>query len=182
MQLTTSEDPRRFAQIWVSAATGEWVVREGSLGRVGRLRETGLDADATTAAQLAAPYLTQGYVEADVDRYDHVVVQFPMRNSAYDRRLVERASEWIDLAMDERGLGYVDGHDRGKRASDGRIVINLFLRAKDGELGAVAAMAALRKGAADANRATIAHRGVDEGDWTLRYERSSGKLPGGFSL
>ncbi|RGE18989.1 hypothetical protein [Leucobacter sp. wl10] len=182
MQLITDEDPPRFVQIWPSEATGEWVVREGVLGRAGRLRETGLDPASSPLDELTAPYLERAYAEADVDRYDYVVIQFPMRNSAYDRRLIERASEWLDQYLDERGLGYVDGYDRGKRESGGRIVVNIFARAKDGELGSVAAMAALRKGAADATRATIAHRGVDVDDWTIRYERSSGKLPGGFSL
>ncbi|MGC3955997.1 MAG: hypothetical protein QM804_17420 [Propionicimonas sp.] len=182
MQLVTATDPPRFAQLWPSSSTGEWVVREGTLGRTGRLRETGLDAATTPIEELAAPYFAQGYTEAEVDRYDQVVVQFPMRNSGYDRRLIERATSWLDNCLDERGLGYVDGHDRGRRISDGRIVVNLFARVKDGELGCVAALAALRKGAADASRATIAHRGSDAEEWTVRYERSSGKLPGPFSL
>ncbi len=182
MQLVTADEPPRFAQVWPSSATGEWVVREGTLGRAGRLRETGLSPATTPIDELVAPYFAHGYVEADEDRYDHVVVQFPTRNSAYDRRLIDQASDWLDAYLDERGLGYVDGHDRGKRFSDGRIVVNLFARAKDGELGCVAAMAALRKSAADANRATIAHRAADAEPWTVRYERSSGKLPGPFSL
>ncbi len=182
MQLITSVEPRRFAQIWLSDTTGEWVVREGTLGRAGRLRETGLFPESMPIEQLAVPYLTKGYVEVDEDHYDWVVVQFPMRNSAYDGRLIEHASEWLDSVLDERGLGYVDGHDRGKRASDGKIVVNIYARVKDGELGAEASMAALRKGRADHTRATIAHRSAVSQDWTLRYERSSGKLPGPFSI
>lgn len=182
MQLVTTDEPPRFAQIWPSAASGEWVVREGTLGRAGRVRETGLRPESMPIEELAAPYLAKGFVEVDEERYDWVVVQFPTRNSAYDRRLIERASEWLDAVLDERGLGYVDGHDRGKRAGDDKIVVNVYARVKDGELGAVTAMAALRKGAADHTRATIAHRAPDGEDWILRYERSSGKLPGPFSL
>lgn len=182
MQLITSGEPRRFAQIWPSGSTGEWVVREGTLGRAGNLRETGLSPDSTPIEQLAAPYLSKGFVEVAEDGYDYVVIQFPMRNSAYDQRLIGRATQWLDAYLDERGLGFVDGHDRGKRLSDGKIVINIFARVKDGDLSAVAAMAALRKGAADATRATIGYRPVDADEWTLRYVRTSGKLPGPFSL
>lgn len=182
MQLVTKEEPRRFAQIWPSEATGEWVVREGTLGRAGKVRETGLSPNSTPIEQLAAPYRAKGFIEVGEDGYDHVVIQFPTRNSAHDRRHIAHATEWVDAYLDERGLGYVDGYDRGKRANDGRIVVNIFARVKDGELGAVAAMAALRKGAADATRATIAYRTADADEWTLRYERSAGKLPGPFSL
>lgn len=182
MQLVTDDAPRRFAQIWPSVLTGDWVVREGTLGRAGSVRETGLTPESTPIDQLAAPYLEKGFIEVDDDGRDVVVIQFPMRNSAYDRRLIERATEWLDVFLDERGLGLVDGHDRGARAGDGRIVINIFAHVVDGELGATAAMAALRKGAADATRATIAHRTADADDWTLCYERTSGKLPGAFRL
>ncbi|WP_202343118.1 hypothetical protein [Leucobacter chromiireducens] len=41
--LVTTDTPRRFVQIWSSEATGEWMVREGTLGQAGRVRETGLD-------------------------------------------------------------------------------------------------------------------------------------------
>lgn len=182
MQLVTVEKPQRFAQIWPSGATGEWVVREGTLGRVGRIRETGLSSQSTPLNELATPYFARGFVEVDPASYAWVVVQFPTRNSAADRRLIEHAGEWLDSTLDERGLGYLDGHDRGKRASDGKIVVNMYARVKDGELGAEAAMAALRKGRADATRATIAYRGSNESEWIVRYERSSAKLPGPFSI
>lgn len=182
MQLVTVEEPRRFAQIWPSGATGEWVVREGTLGRVGRIRETGLSPQSTPLNELAAPYFARGFVEVDPTSYAWVVVQFPTRNSTADRRLIEHAGNWLDSTLDERGLGYLDGHDRGKRASDGKIVVNMYARVKDGELGAEAAMAALRKGRADATRATIAYRDSNESEWVVRYERSSAKLPGQFSI
>ena len=111
MQLVKIGEPRRFTQIWESGATGEWVVREGTLGRAGRLRETGLRPDATPIEELAAPYLAKGYVEFDEDNYDWVVIQFPCRDSRYDQKLLERASERLDVVLDERGLGYVDGYD-----------------------------------------------------------------------
>ncbi|MFK4762968.1 hypothetical protein ACI3KS_18730 [Microbacterium sp. ZW T5_45] len=141
-----------------------------------------MNPESTPIDQLAAPYLDKGFIEVDDDGRDVVVIQFPMRNSAYDCRLIERATEWLDVFLDERGLGFVDGHDRGARAGDGKIVINIFARVVDGELGATAGMAASRKGAADAAHATIAHHAADADDWTLRYERTSGKLPGAFRV
>lgn len=97
MQLMNTEAPHRFAQIWVSEATGEWVVR-------------------------------------------------------------------------------------GRRGGDGKIVVNIYARVLSGDLGTEAAMAALRAGCADATRATIAFRRADEDEWTVRYERTSGKLPGPFAI
>lgn len=182
MQLVTADSPRRFAQIWASAATGEWVVREGTIGRAGTVRETGLNPDAVTIERLAAPYLSKGYVPADEDRYAHVVVQFPAGDSTADRRLIARATEWLELFLDERGLGYVDGFDRGYRGGDSVVVVNIFARVCDGELGSVAAMAALRKGRVAETRATIAHRGADVEGWTVRYERVAAKIAGPFSL
>lgn len=88
----------------------------------------------------------------------------------------------MSATLDERGLGYVDGHDRGKRASDGKIVVNIYALVKDAELGAMAVMAALRNGRADATRATIAHRGQDDREWVVRFERRAGKIPGPFSI
>ncbi|WP_202381027.1 hypothetical protein [Leucobacter chromiireducens] len=55
-------------------------------------------------------------------------MQFPARTSAADRRHIEHASEWLDAVLDERGLGSVDGHERGKRVSDGQMVVNIFAR------------------------------------------------------
>ncbi len=46
----------------------------------------------------------------------------------------------------------------------------------------VTAMAALRKARADATRATVAHRRRDQEEWTVRYERTAGKLPGDFVI
>lgn len=59
-------------------------------------------------------------MEVDEDFHDYVVVQFPTRTSAFDRRHIEHVTEWLAAHLDERGLGYVDGHDRGKRVSDER--------------------------------------------------------------
>jgi hypothetical protein len=182
MHLVTSDEPRNFVQVWPSETTGEWVVREGTLGRAGKVRETGLSAKTTPIEQVVASYQAKGFVEVDEHDYDYVVVQFPTRSSAFDRRHIVHVTEWLDAYLDERGLGYVDGHDRGKRVSDGKIVVNIFAWALDGELGSVTAMAALRKGAADPTRATIAYRSAGDDDWVLRYERTAGKLPGSFSL
>ncbi|MGW8484153.1 hypothetical protein ACWGJP_13560 [Microbacterium sp. NPDC055903] len=182
MQLRTTTLPTAFAQIWPSASTGEWVVREGTVGKAGTLRETGLDAATTPIGGLAAPFFDRGFVEVDGEALDHLVVQFPMRDAASDRRLIGHATEWLDAVLDERGLGTTTGHDRGKRLSDGRIVVNVFARVLDAERGASAAMSALRKGRADASRATIATRAPAEDEWEVRYERTSGRLPGAFSL
>ncbi|WP_394159406.1 hypothetical protein [Galactobacter valiniphilus] len=132
MDLFLAGEPRRFVQIWPSLETGEWIVREGLLGRAGRLTETGLRPEA--------------------------------------------------VPVEERGRGYVDGWDRGKRAGDGKLVCHVFARSMDGELGAVAAMAALKWRRSDPQRATIAHRSHDGEEWTVRYERVNGKLPGPFVL
>ncbi|WP_440311857.1 hypothetical protein [Leucobacter chromiireducens] len=35
---------------------------------------------------------------------------------------------WLDAVLDARGLGSIDGHERGKRASDGQMVVNIFAR------------------------------------------------------
>lgn len=175
-------DPLRFATVWESQGTGEWVVREGTVGRAGRLTETGQFPASTELGALTAPFLDRGYVPRNDDKLDWVVVQFPLRTAAYDRKLIERASEDLDQILDDRGLGYVDGWDRGKRFSDGKIVSNVFVKALDGELGAVACMAGLRVRGSDPQRATIGYRGANEDEWTLRYERTSGKLPGPFSL
>ncbi|WP_052460321.1 hypothetical protein [Microbacterium gorillae] len=184
MQLVTDDDPSRFVQIWESAGTGEWVIREGTLGRTGRLTETGRTPAEVSVAELAAPFLARGFREFPDDGYTaHVVVQFPTENAAYDRRLIAHATEWLDSVLDERGLGYVDGFDRGKRLSDRvKIVVNIFAFVKDGELGAVAAHAALKQGSADVNRAAIAWRDNSNDEWTVRYDRISRKLPGLFSL
>lgn len=182
MHLITTGTPRRFAQIWPSDATGEWVVREGSLGRAGRVRETGVHPASTPIDELAAPFLAAGFVEVAERDYGWVVAQFPTRNSAADRRLIEHAGEWIAGTLDERGLGFLDGHDRGKRGGDGKLVVNLFACVIDLDLGAQAVMSALRAGRADATRATIAHRRDDDDVWTVRYERTAAKLPGPFAL
>lgn len=172
----------RFVQLWVSAATGQWVRREGAVGRAGRLTELGLDAGATTAEELAAPYLADGFAAVDDDALDWVVVQYASQTKRRDDWLVEHASEWLAAVLDERGLGHVDGHDRGKRGSDGALVLNVYARVVDAEAGCTAALAALRKGRADEARASVAHRPPDGAEWTVRHERRSGRLPGGFSL
>lgn len=182
MQLIRPGEPRRFVQLWVSEATGQWVRREGVVGRAGTLSELGLDAGATTGAELAAPYLADGFAEVDDDALDWVVVQYASQTKRRDEWLIEHASEWLSAVLDERGLGYVDGHDRGKRGSDGALVVNLYARVSDAEAGCTSARAALRQGRADEPRASIAHRPAGGEQWTVRHERRSGKLPGGFSL
>jgi hypothetical protein len=182
VQLVRHGEPDRFVQIWVSEGTGEWVRRDGTVGRAGRVTELGLGAGASSAAELAAPYLADGFVEVDDDLRAWVVVQFPTRDKRYDERLVDHATEWLAAVLDERGLGYVDGYDRGKRGGDGRLVVNLYARVVDAEAGCEAAMAALRKGRADERRATIAHRPHDGAEWAVRYARTSGRLPGDFSI
>ncbi len=182
MQLVKEGEPHRFVQLWPSGSTGQWVRREGSLGRAGKVHEYLRDPDEVTVEELAAPYLADGYVEVQDESRDWVVVQFPSREKRYDERLVDHASEWLAAVLDERGLGYVDGYDRGKRGGDGKLVVNLYALVVDGELGCEAAMAALRKARADATRATVAHRRRDQDEWTVRYERTAGKLPGSFAV
>lgn len=182
VHLVTADAPRRFAQIWPSESTGEWVVREGTLGRAGRVRETGLDPATTPLSQLAAPFLDQGFQEVQDGHYEWVVAQFPAATAARDRTLIAHASEWIEATLDESGLGHLDGHDRGKRGDDGKIVVNIFAQVLDGNLGAEAVMAALRAGRADPTRASIGYRVADADIWTVRYERRSGKLPGPFRI
>ncbi|MDQ6523012.1 hypothetical protein RB608_05345 [Nocardioides sp. LHD-245] len=182
MQLVDDGEPSRFVQIWVSEGTGEWVRREGVLGRTGRITELGLAADASSAAELAAPYLADGFAEVDDEFRAWIVVQYPTRDKRSDERLIDHASEWLAAVLDERGLGYVDGYDRGRRGGDGRLVVNLYARVVDAGAGCEAAMAALRRGRADERRATIAHRPPDGEEWTVRYARTSGKLPGDFSI
>lgn len=99
MQLITNGVPRKFAQILVSGSTGEWVVREGTLGRTGRVHETNLPA-ATPIGEIAQPYFAKGFTEFDEGDYLWVVVQFPTRNSAAARRLIAQASDWIASTLD----------------------------------------------------------------------------------
>lgn len=180
MHLVRRGDPTTFAQIWPSAATGEWVIRRGTLGRAGTISETGLDASSVHIGDVAGPLLGDGHTEAE---YSHwVVVQFPTRSKSADLTLIRHATEWLEETLDARGLGIVDGFDRGKHSLTGKIVVNLYLLVVDAELGCQAAMAALRAGRADQQRATIAHREEDGEEWTVRYERTSGKFPGPFAI
>ncbi|GEB14989.1 hypothetical protein GUY44_01770 [Pimelobacter simplex] len=119
---------------------------------------------------------------SDADGLAWVVVQYPTQTKRRDDWLIDHASEWLGSVLAERGLGHVDGHDRGKRISDGALVVNIFARVSDAEAGCTAAMSALRQGRADERRATIAHRADDGDTWTVRYARTSGRLPGEFSL
>ncbi|XBB65814.1 hypothetical protein ABFU82_17060 [Nocardioides sp. WV_118_6] len=182
MQLIRPGEPRRFVQLWVSEATGAWVRREGVVGRAGQVTELGLAGEATAAAELAAPYLAEGFAEVDDAALDWLVVQWASQTKRRDDWLVEHAGQWLAAVLDERGLGYVDGHDRGKRGSDGALVLNVYVRVADAEAGRTAVLAALRQGRADEKRASIAHRAPDGAEWTVRHERTSGRLPGGFSL
>ncbi|RII42698.1 hypothetical protein DWB68_06010 [Galactobacter valiniphilus] len=182
MDLFLAGEPRRFVQIWPSLETGEWIVREGLLGRAGRLTETGLRPEAVPLEELAAPVLGRGFAEHDDELMDWVVIQFPAGRKSADEGLLRRAVEDVQQALEERGLGYVDGWDRGKRAGDGELVCHVFARSMDGELGAVAAMSALKWRRSDPQRATIAHRSHDGEEWSVRYGRVNGKLPGPFVL
>lgn len=67
MQLVSDSEPRKFAQLWESESTGEWVVREGTLVRAGRIRETGVSPDTAPLAEMAQPYLANGFREFDDD-------------------------------------------------------------------------------------------------------------------
>mgnify|MGYP005983445475 CR=1 FL=1 len=182
MDLFLAGEPRRFAQIWPSLETGEWIIREGVLGRAGTLTETGLRPEAVPVEELAAPFVERGYAAHDDELMDWVVIQFPAGRKSADEGLLRRTVEDVQLCLEERGLGYVDGWDRGKRAGDGKLVCNVFARVMDADLGAVAAMAALKWRRSDPQRATIAHRPHDIEEWTVRYERVNGKLPGAFVL
>lgn len=108
------------------------------------------------------------------------------RPRSRDRTLIAHASEWITATLDERGLDYLDGHDRGKRDGDGdgdgKILVSILARVLDGDLGAEAVMAALRADRADPTRTSIGYREADAEAWTVRYARRASALPGPFSI
>ncbi|MEV8183163.1 hypothetical protein [Specibacter sp. NPDC078692] len=157
------------------------MIRPGTVGRAGKHTETGLDPATTDIGNVIGQLLNDGYEEV-LEYQFWVVIQFPSKTKAADFRLIEHAEEWLAATLDERGLGYVDGHDRGKHSGTGKIVVNVYLRAIDAELGCLAAMSALRSGRADPQRATIAYRATLSEIWTVRYERTSGKFPREFGI
>ena len=178
--------PPRFATVWHDAGGGQWYLRRGTIGRASPATVIAGAADSATEQTLIEPYLSEGFRPfPDEDRAD-VVIQWPMRSltgNARDWWLLQRATDFLDAYLDERGLGYVDGHDSGRRlSSHGGFVQNLFCYVVDGNLGAQAAMSALRAGRIDATRATIAYSLAGSDDWTVRYERRSAKMPGPFTL
>lgn len=171
----------RFVQLWTSASTGELVQRRGTVGRIAPV----VDAPAPLP-ELSAQFVSQGYGVFPNDGWAQAVIQWPMRSltgDKRDRRLLERAHEWLETHLDERGLGYVDGFDRGRRlGTHGGFVQNIFLCAVDGPLASTSAMTCLRAARLDATRATIAFREDVEAPWTVRYDRKSDRLPGDFAL
>jgi hypothetical protein len=171
----------KFVQLWTSEATGDLVQRQGTLGRPAPVVEAAGNLGALTAS-----FIAKGYEELPDGGWAQVVVQWPMRSLAgttRDRWLLDRAMEHLEIHLDERGLGYVDGFDRGKRISpDEGSVQNVFINAVDGTLTSTAAMSSLRAVRLDATRASIAHRPNPDALWTVQYARKSNKLPGEFAI
>lgn len=94
-----------------------------------------------------------------------------------------RGVDSVEAHLTARGLGEVDGHDRGKRMGpDGGFVINLFCVVSDTEKAATSVMTCLRQRRLDSTRATIAVSPAGTDDYTVRYDRVSNKLPGAFHL
>lgn len=182
MQLIKAGKPMTFAQVWPSSSTGEWVIRKGRLGRAGTIEESGLDAESTDIAVVVDPLKEAGYVEVE-DYPVVVVVQFPIESLEAGLNMYEHANPRLEQTLDERGLGFVDGQDLGKRGGSDRLVLNIYLFVLDAELGCQAAMAALRNGRVSPQLATIGYRVAEsEEDWTLRYNRKNLKIPGAFDL
>lgn len=171
----------KFAQLWTSESTHELVQRLGTVGRAAPVVEA-----SESEAELSAQLIDEGYEPFPDSGWAQVVVQWPMKSlagTARDRWLLERAMEWVERHLDERGLGFADGFDRGRRMSPHEgWVQNLFLNVVDGPLASGAAMTCLRAARLDATRATIAHRQDAESDWIVQYDRKSNKIPGEFAL
>lgn len=173
--------PMRFVQVWTSSKTHELVQRQGTVGRIAPVAELPKGAE-----EPLATFLDQGYELFPDSGWAQVVVQWPMHSfngTVQDRRLLDRAQEWLECHLDERGLGNVEGHERGRRiGSSGGFVQNMYFNVVDGSLASTAAMTCLRTALLDATRASIAFRQDVESPWNVRYERKSNKLPGNFAL
>lgn len=179
--INRQSQPMTFVQLWTSGSTDEIVQRKGTVGRVSQVVEGEFDEAETRAA-----LLREGYEEFPEEGWAQVVVQWPMKSLAGNKRdqwFIENAMRHLEAHLEERGLGYVDGFDRGARlGDDGGFVQNVFLTVVDGTLASTAAMSCLRAGRIDATKATIAHRDDVDAMWVVSHDRKSAKMPGDFSL
>lgn len=173
--------PMKFVQIWTSIKTRELVKREGTVGKVASVVE--LPVGASDPSQ---EYLDQGYELFPPGGWAQLVIQWPMNSvggNARDNSLLARAGQWLEVHLDERGLGRLDGHDRGRRMSpDGGFVLNMYSTVVDGSLAATAAMTCMRNARLDPTRASVAYRHNVNDPWIVRYDRVSNKIPGDFAL
>lgn len=157
------------------------MVREGTLGRAGKVRETGLSPNSTPIEQLAAPYRARGFIEVGEDGYDHVVIQF--------RRATAPTTAAIS-PMQRNGSMHIS-MNAASATSTGTTAANAPTTAGSSSTSSRESRTASWERwppwppyarSEDATRATIAYRTADADEWTLRYERSARKLPGPFSL
>ncbi len=180
--LLVDRESMRFMQIWTSHSTGELVQRTGTVGRASPVVEL-----PPGAADPSALFIERGFEPLPEGGWAQLVVQWPMNSisgTIRDRLFLDRAREWLEHHLDERGLGYCTGFDRGQRKSPyGGFVQNLFFEVVDGPLAATAAMTCLRTTRNDPTRASIAHRETTvDANWILRYRRTAARLPGEFAL
>lgn len=114
-----------------------------------------------------------------------LVVQYPMKSPKGNQRdcwLRDKAREYLEIALDEAHLGYVDGFDMGRCISDPtQYVLNIFCVVAEEERGIALIKRTLREGRLDHTRIKIATKPYgEEGTYTLKYAAKEGDS--GFSL
>ena len=158
-----------FREAWATSP-GEAVVHTGTVGRRGKSEQRVVtEGQEAFLAAFERDARSRGF--APIPRADQLwlVVQFPLRSKMGNKRdawLLEKGSEYLNNELGWRGLGHVDGHDRGNHK------LNIFCVVVDAPLAVTAAKSCLRTSRLDLNRARIATRGYSsDEDYVLRYSK-----------
>lgn len=108
-----------------------------------------------------------------------LVIQYPMKSakgSGRDQWLKDKVMEYLEIALSDASLGYVDGFDMGKSIADAnKYVLNIFCVITEEERGIALVKKVLREGRLDYTRLIIAIKlyGKDEA-YTLKYASKKG--------
>ncbi len=108
-----------------------------------------------------------------------LVVQYPLKSAQGSQRdlwLRDKVMEYLEVALADADLGYVDGFDMGKCLSDPKkYVLNIFCAVSDQEQSIALVKRVLRESRLDYTRIKIAARPDGEGEgYKLKYASKKG--------
>lgn len=153
-----------YAEYWLKDK--EITVHTGKIGREGSTEAFFLEKDFKTESEFVDffrnKYQTEGYSEISDDDTCFLMVQFPMKSLAGNKRdawLRDKVTEYLGEELGWTGLGHVDGFEMGRTINNPKkYVLNILCIVVDEEQGVKAIKRCLRYSNLDYYRVKIASR------------------------